>query len=194
MSISALATDSTAYVPLRLRGKPVLTRVLAVLAASMFLAACSWISVPLLSVPMTMQTFGVTLVGALFGWRLGAASVLLWLGEAALGMPVLSAGSAGPAYMMGPTGGYLVAFVIAAALVGWCAERGVTSWGLVSSFGLMVVANALILLVGAAWLAHFVGPHKAIALGITPFIVGGLLKAALATGAIEAARLHLPFR
>jgi biotin transport system substrate-specific component len=147
--------------------------------------------VPMVPVPITMQTFGVAIVGGLFGWRLGTAAVLAWLVEAGLGIPVLSNGASGLAYMMGPTGGYLLAFPIAAALIGWLAERGFTTRSLLLSFGIMFAAHCLILAIGAAWLGTFVGHHKAIALGVTPFLLGSFLKAALATTSIEAARRHI---
>ena len=191
MSIAALPRTVPAYVPLRLARQSLAVRTLAVLAATGFLAACSWIAVPMLPVSITMQTFGVTVVGAMFGWRLGAFAVLAWLAEAAIGMPVLTNGAAGLAYMAGPTAGYLVAFPLVAALVGWAAERGVTVRSLAYSFSLMLLANALILAIGAGWLAVLVGPNKAVALGVTPFLIGGLLKSGLAAALVEAARRHL---
>lgn len=193
MSVSAVATSPAIYVPLRLTRQSLALKTLAVLLATAFLAACSWISVPMVPVPMTMQTFGVTVVAALFGWRLGMLAVLAWLVEAAAGLPVLTAGHSGPAYMMGPTAGYLVAFVVVAIVVGWCAERGLTARSIVVSVVVMAAANLLILAIGAAWLVTFVGLNKAIPLGVTPFLIGGLLKSALASSCIEAARRHLPF-
>ena len=192
MSIAAVAIAPRAYVPLQLAGRPLWTKFAAVAGATLFLAVCSWITVPLVPVPVTMQTFGVTLVGAVFGWRLGAIAVLAWLVEAVMGLPVLAGFASGFAHFTGPTGGYLIAFPITAALVGFCAERGMTVRNLGLSVALMLVANALILLLGAAWLAEFVGSDKAVMLGVTPFLLGGGLKAALATATIEAARRHLP--
>ena len=91
--MNAPAMTSTTFVPLRLAGRPLAVKVAAVFLGSLFLAASSWIEVPMFPVPMTMQTFAVTLVGALYGWRLGLATVLAWLGEAALGAPVLAGGA-----------------------------------------------------------------------------------------------------
>lgn len=194
MSVSALPSTAKPYVPFRLAQRPVLFKAGAVVAATGVLALCSWISVPMVPVPVTMQTFGVTLVAALFGWRLGTAAILAWLAETALGLPVLSAGHAGLPYMMGPTGGYLVSFVLTGLLLGAAAERGMTARPLTGAFLVMLAANAMILAVGAVWLAAFVGFDKAIALGVTPFLLGGVLKSALAACAIEAARRHLPLR
>lgn len=192
MSVSALPSNAKPYVPFRLAQRPALFKAGAVVAATAVLALCSWISVPMVPVPVTMQTFGVTLVAALFGWRLGTAAILAWLAEAALGLPVLSAGHAGLPYMMGPTGGYLVSFVLTGLLVGAAAERGMTARPLMGAFLVMLAANAMILAVGAVGLAAFVGFDKAIALGVTPFLLGGVLKSGLAACAIEAARRHLP--
>ena len=194
MSVSALPPISKPYVPFRLGRRSVPFKAVAVLSATGVLAACSWIAIPMVPVPVTMQTFGVTLVAALFGWRLGTLAILAWLAEAALGLPVLASGGAGLWHMVGPTGGYLVSFLLTGLLVGAAAERGLTTRNLAWGLAVMVAANAMILAVGAAWLATFVGAEKAIALGVTPFILGGLLKAALAACGLEAARRHLPVR
>ena len=191
MTTAALPKPRPIYVPLRLSRQSIGLRVAAVAGATLFLAICSWITVPMVPVPLTMQTFGVTVVGALFGWRLGFAAVAAWLIEGALGLPVFTGGTAGLAHMVGPTGGYLASFPIVAALVGLCAERGMTARTLWLSFAVMLVANLLILVMGAAWLAAFTGVEAAITLGVTPFLIGGVLKAALASAAIEAARRHI---
>lgn len=191
MTTAALPKQRPVHVPLRLTRRSSGVKIAAVAAATLVLAICSWISVPMVPVPLTMQTFAVTVVGALFGWRLGFAAVMAWLVEGALGLPVFSAGSAGLAHMMGPTGGYLASFPIVAALVGLCAERGMTARSLWLSFAVMLGANLLILVMGAAWLSAWVGMQAAIARGFTPFILGGVLKAALASAAIEVARRHI---
>jgi biotin transport system substrate-specific component len=95
---------------------------LAVLGA-LLLTVAAYIKVPFWPVPLTMQTFVVLVVGAAYGARLGAATVTLYLAEGAAGLPVF-AGGGGLAYMAGPTGGYLVGFLAAAAVIGWLAERG----------------------------------------------------------------------
>ena len=88
--------------------------------------------------------------------------------------------------MAGPTGGYLVAFLATAALVGWTADRGWLARSIPIALAIMIAANAFILAVGAFWLALFVGPTTAFAQGVLPFLVGGLVKAALAAGLVEA--------
>ena len=140
-------------------------------------------------VPMTMQTFAVTLIGALYGWRLGTITVLTWLGEAALGFPVLAGGASGVAYFFGPTGGYLVAFPIAAAIVGWLAEQGWTAKGsFYRNLAAMLIGCAFILAFGGIWLAAMIGVPSAIEYGVVPFVLGGILKAVLATVSVEATR------
>jgi biotin transport system substrate-specific component len=186
--MSGAATLPSTFVPLRLSDRTFVLKALAVMFGTLFLASASWIEVPMVPVPMNMQTFAVTLVGALYGWRLGTITVLAWLGEAMLGLPVLSGGAGGPAHFVGPTAGYLAAFPIAAMLVGFLAERGWTVGNMVRSFGVMLLGNALILALGASWLATLIGWEQAVVLGVTPFLMGAALKSGLAVGAVEASR------
>ena len=186
---TASTAATNAFVPLRLTGRPLALKTVAVLLGTLFLAASSWIEVPMFPVPMTMQTFAVTLIGALYGWRLGAVTVLAWLVEGAVGFPVLAGGAAGLAHFAGPTGGYLAAFPLAAALVGFLAERGWTAEGkLFKSFVAMLLGNAFILAFGGAWLAAMIGVSDAIQFGVVPFILGAIVKSALATASVEATR------
>lgn len=145
-----------------------------------------WVSakvhVPFWPVPQTLQSLAVLAIGAAFGWRLGAATVLLYLAEGALGLPVFSGTperGIGVAYMMGPTGGYLLGFVLAAAVAGWFAEKGFDRT-FPRMFVAMLVAAVVVHVPGALWLAQFVGYDKALELGFLPFVWGDLLKVALA--------------
>jgi biotin transport system substrate-specific component len=176
-----------AFVPFRLDERSLGVKIAAVMLGTLFLAAASWVEVPMVPVPVNMQTFAVTLVGALMGWRLGAITVLAWLGEAAIGMPVLSGGAGGAMHFVGPTGGYLVAFPIVAALVGYLAERGWTRLHVLVTFAVMLAGNALILAIGATWLGAMIGFEGAILHGVTPFIAGAVLKSALAVATVELA-------
>jgi biotin transport system substrate-specific component len=181
-------SSSTAVLaPRRLADLSPVYQLLAVLLGTGFLTLGSWVQVPMFPVPMTMQTFAVTLVGALYGSRLGGLTVLAWLGEALLGMPVLAGGTGGLAPFVGPTAGYLFAFPVIAVLVGVLAERGWTAkpW---MSFAVMCLGNALCLAIGACWLATLVGVEKAWMAGVAPFILGGVLKSALGASSIEIAR------
>lgn len=158
-----------------------LRAVLLAVAGSALLALSAKIQVPFWPVPMTMQTYVVLVLGMALGSRLGAATVALYLAEGATGLPVFAGTpekGLGLAYMMGPTGGYLLGFLVAATLVGWLAERG---WdrGWSRALGAMVVGHAAIFLFGLAWLATFVGPEKAMALGLTPFWAATIAKTLL---------------
>jgi len=161
-------------------------RVVLVIMGTVLLAASAWIEVPMVPVPMTMQTFAVVLIGALYGWRLGGATVAAYLAEGAVGLPVFAGGAAGAAHLIGPTGGYLLAFVAVAAAVGWCAERGLAKH-VVSAFGVMLAGHLAILALGVSWLATLTGMElqQAIAVGATPFLFGMVLKSALAAACLR---------
>jgi biotin transport system substrate-specific component len=148
-------------------------------AGTLLLALCSWIEVPMVPVPINMQTFGVALIGALYGWRLGAITIIAWLAQAAVGMPVLSGGAAGVHHFIGPTAGYLFALPLAGALTGRLTEQGWNGKRPVLAFVAMVLGNAVCLTLGAAWLATGIGLEQAITYGVIPFLVGAILKSAL---------------
>lgn len=141
-------------------------------------------SVPFWPVPMTLQTLAVLVIGAAYGRNLAVATVLFYLAQGAAGLPVFSAGG-GLAYLFGPTGGYLFAFALAAGIAGWAADRG---WDRspFKLFGAMLAATAVILVVGAAWLAVLLGVEKALQFGVGPFIVTDIVKAALASAIVPA--------
>ncbi len=141
------------------------------------LAASSHLAIPMVPVPITLQTLAVTVIGAAYGWRLGVLTVLIWLGLAALGLPVLS-GSAGLSAFAGPTAGYLVAFPFAAGLTGWLAARGWDARRPVMAFVALVAGNALCLALGWSWLALNIGAQSALVHGVLPFIPGALIKSA----------------
>lgn len=152
----------------------------AVLFGTVFLALASYIEVPMIPVPVNMQTFAVTLIGAVYGWRLGTATIVAWLVEGAIGLPVLSGGAAGARHFVGPTAGYLFAFPLVGALTGWLTERGWNGNRLWLAFVSMLLGNVLCLVLGAAWLSDAIGVERAIVHGVTPFLIGGALKSALA--------------
>jgi biotin transport system substrate-specific component len=157
--------------------------VLAVIG-SLLLWASAKIQVPFWPVPMTMQPMVVLLIGALYGPALGVATVLLYLAEGAVGMPVFAGTPArgiGLPYMLGPTGGYMVGWLFAAALAGWTVAR--TRRPLLVLLGL-TASMALIYLFGFAWLAGAIGIEQAFAGGIVPFVPGDLIKIGLATAIV----------
>lgn len=161
-----------------------------IVAGTLVLTLASQISVPMVPVPITMQTFAVTMIGALYGWRLGTLTVLAWLAEAMVGLPVLAGLKSGIAPFIGPTAGYLVAFPIMALLVGFVTEKGVTGERPVAGFLLHLVANLLCLALGWIWLAGMIGAEKAWIAGVAPFIVGAALKSALAASVLKAVSLR----
>ncbi|MCJ9673626.1 MULTISPECIES: biotin transporter BioY [unclassified Neorhizobium] len=172
--------------PFRLVERSLPAKILFVLAGTLVLAIASRIAVPMVPVPITMQTFAVTMIGALYGWRLGALTVLAWLGEAALGAPVLAGGAGGIAVFAGPTAGYLFSFPVIAAVAGWLAERGWSGRRILASFSAHLIANLLCLALGWAWLAALIGAEKALWAGVAPFILGAALKSGLAAAVLAA--------
>lgn len=152
---------------------------------SILIALLAQLEIPLQPVPITGQTFGVLLVGALLGSRLGAVATLTYLGWGSIGLPVFAGGSSGLARLAGPTGGYLLGFVVAAFMVGWLSERGWDRRVLTTALA-MLLGTCLIYLPGIAWLSQFVGPHRVLQLGLTPFLIGDLLKVVLAALALPA--------
>ncbi|GLS30714.1 biotin transport system substrate-specific component [Mesorhizobium albiziae] len=159
-------------------------QVLLVLAGSALLALAAKITVPFWPVPMTLQTLAVFLIAATYGRNLAVATVLAYLVEGAMGLPVFATG-AGLAYMAGPTGGYLAGFVVAAAVVGHAVDRGLDR-NIFVLFGVMMLGEVAILALGAAWLAVLMGGEKALAFGVGPFIVTDVMKIALAAAIVRA--------
>ena len=159
---------------------------LAILGSAL-VAVCAQVNVPMVPVPMTLQTLAVLAIGGAYGSRLGAATLALYALEGAVGLPVFAQLKAGPAILMGPTGGYIVGFIAAAGLVGFLAERGFDR-NVIKMFGAMLMGAAVLYIPGLAWLSTFVGGFaKAVEFGLTPFIAGDLVKAALAALAFPAA-------
>ena len=138
------------------------------------------IPLPFTPVPITGQTFAVLLAGAALGSRRAFLSQALYLAEGAAGLPVFAGGASSIAHLLGPTGGYLWSYPLAAALVGWLVERGASrnTWKLA---GTLVLADAMILISGSVWLHHFfhVPYREALLLGFYPFAIGDTLKVAL---------------
>lgn len=177
---------SVSFSPLDLESRSPALRIAAVAFGTLVLAISSQIVVPMIPVPITLQTLIVPLIGALYGWRLGAVTVLAWLGQAMIGLPVLAGGAGGIHHFVGATAGYLAAFPIIAALTGYFAERG---WNksIILSFTSFLAANAICLALGALWLSGAIGIEKAVAFGVTPFLVGAVIKSALGAAILKAA-------
>lgn len=139
-------------------------------------------------VPVTGQTFAVLLVGGALGFRRGVASTLLYLILGLVGLPVFSGGGHGAEVILSGRGGYILGFILAAAIVGRLAELG---WdrNLLGSIGAMLFGSAAIYAIGVPWLAYVSGQSLdgAVATGLTPFLLGDVLKVALAAVAFPAA-------
>jgi biotin transport system substrate-specific component len=169
--------------------RPLVRQAILAVFGSLLLWASAKAQVPMWPVPMTMQSFVVLVIGMGYGSRLGAATVGLYLLQGALGLPVFAGTpekGIGLAYMMGPTGGYLVGFLLAAAVVGWLAERG---WDRTLSLAVvaMVIGTILLFVPGILWLAALIGFSKAVAAGVTPFLLASVVKLALAAAVMPLA-------
>lgn len=164
--------------------------VLLAIAGSIALFVSAKIQVPFYPVPITMQTFMVLTIGMAFGWRLGGATVLLYLAEGAAGLPVFAGTpekGIGIAYMLGTTGGYLVGFLVSAIVVGWLAEK---RWdrNIFTTLAAMVIGTAIIFAFGNAWLGSVIGWDKPILeFGLYPFLAGAAFKIVLAAAVLPAA-------
>lgn len=174
------------------RGNSLLRDAVLVVLGSALLTLAAKLQVPFWPVPLTMGTVAVLLIGAAYGCRLAAATVGLYLLEGALGLPVFARG-AGLAYMAGPTGGYLVGYLLAAALLGLAADRGVLR-GLPGMVLALFLADALIFALGFGWLATLIGPARAWAGGVLPFLPGDALKIALVAALLRAGWMWAPQR
>lgn len=174
----------------------ILPRIGLVLAGTALLTLSAKVTVPMWPVQMSLQTLAVLVVGATLGLRLGTVTVLAYLAQGAAGLPVFQgtpAQGVGLAYMVGPTGGYLVGFVVMAALAGWAADRG---WGRnpLRMGAAMLTGEVVMLALGATWLGVIFGAERAFALGVGPFLAGDLVKLVLAVwivwGLSEVLRRH----
>jgi biotin transport system substrate-specific component len=167
-----------------------LTDALLVVGGTAFVALAAQVSIKLgfTPVPLTGQTFAVLLVGAALGSTRGALSLLLYLVVGVAGVPVYADHRHGWSVFSGATGGYIVGFVVAAALTGWLAER---SWDkrFSSSISAMLTGSVVIYVCGVAWLHHYLGVNWSTTLddGLYPFVPGDMLKVYLAAAALPGA-------
>jgi biotin transport system substrate-specific component len=165
-----------------------LTDALLVIAGSIVVALFAQVSIPLsfTPVPLTGQTFAVLLVGAALGSKRGASSLALYTLEGVIGLPVFAGWTSGLAKLIGPTGGYLIGFIVAAYVIGLLAERGLDrNWR--TALVPFLIGTLVIYLFGATWLAYFLGLADALALGVLPFLIGDAIKLILAAIALSSA-------
>ncbi len=161
----------------------ILRNITLAVAGSALLAISAKISLPFYPVPMTLQTLVVLALGMIYGWKLGGATILLYLAEGAFGMPVFSGTpekGMGLVYMMGGTGGYLFGFFLAATLTGYLAERGWDRNTVTTAFA-MLFGNIMIYIPGLLWLGTLYGWDKPIfEWGLIPFIFADIVKLVIA--------------
>ncbi len=144
---------------------------LQVICGSLFIGLCAQIKIPLpfTPVPLLGATFSTLLVGSLLGSRKGALAALLYVIEGSLGLPMWAGGAAGFLHLMGPTGGYRIAYILQAYLAGWFVERQSNIRFIRTSVALFL-SCCLQMSVGALWLGYFVGLKNILIMGFLPFI------------------------
>jgi len=175
-----LQQKSPSFLAVAVWPQPSLIRdLIMVLTGSWLIALTAQLSFSIGPVPITGQTVGVLLVGALLGSRRGAASVLAYLAQGFAGLPVFAGGMATTAVLAGPTAGFLLGFLPAAFVIGWLCERG---WDrrVETAVIAMLLGNLLIYAFGLPLLSRFVGWDQVLPLGLIPFIPGDILKIVLA--------------
>jgi biotin transport system substrate-specific component len=168
------------------------TDIALVVAGAALVAVLAQVAVPLWPVPVTGQTLAVLLVGAGLGAARGAASLSLYALLGALGLPIYSDASSGWSVLLGPTGGYIIGFIASAAIVGWAAER---SWdrGWYKPIITFIGGSLVVFAFGLPWLAVALGQlglpndlQSVLIAGFYPFIIGGVIKAAIAAALLPA--------
>lgn len=169
-----------------------LSDIALVVAGTALVAVLAQVAIPLWPVPVTGQTLAVLLVGASLGAARGAASLSLYAILGAIGLPIYSDSSSGWSVLLGPTGGYIIGFIVSAAVVGWAAER---SWdrGWYKPIITFVGGSLVVFAIGLPWLAVSLGQlglpndlQSVLIAGFYPFIIGGLIKAAIAAALLPA--------
>lgn len=177
----------------RVFSRSIAVDVVLVAAGAALTAIAAQIAVPLWPVPITGQTLAVILVGLTLGAVRGGLSMVLYAVLGIVGLPVFSDTSSGWNVVAGPTGGYIIGFIFAAVLTGWLAQR---SWDRkwLSAFIATLAGTIITFVIGLPWLAAYLGAvgapndlQSVLMAGFYPFIIGGLIKAALGAGIISAA-------
>lgn len=167
-----------------LQRKSTIRYLMLAFAGSLLITLLARVAIPLpfSPIPFTGQTLAVLLVGALFGSRLGAMTVAFYVGQGLMGLPVFAMG-AGPAYVFGPTGGYLFGMIAAAYITGWFAERG---WdrSMLKATVAMAAGSVAIYACGLVWLSQYIGTSSLLAAGFYPYIITDLLKIGVAASAL----------
>ncbi len=160
-----------------------------VLGASIIIALFAPISIPLpfTPVPIGTQCQVILLLSCFLGSKRAALAVMTYLFQGAMGLPVFAGGAAGILTLVGPRGGYLLGYLIAAFITGFLMERAIKRTPS-KAFAAMGLGNLIVYLFGLPWLAHYVGWQGALVLGMFPFLIGDLLKLVLATRFLKSLR------
>jgi len=172
----------------RLISRSILTDVMLVAGGAALTGLLAQVTVPLWPVPITGQTLAVLLVGSTLGALRGVLSMVLYAVLGVVGVPWFSDASAGLHVVAGPTGGYIIGFILAAGLTGWLAQR---SWDrkVLGAFVSFMAGTGVTFAIGLPWLAASLGLtfEQTLQSGLYPFLVGGVIKALLAAGIIPLA-------
>ena len=150
---------------------------LQVLCASLFIGLCAQIKIPLYftPVPLTGQTFAVILIASTLSRQKALLATVLYLMEGSLGLPVFAGGACGVHRLLGPTGGYLLAYPLQAYLISYCMEKQ-KAMHFFKTMAVLVSSCCIQLGIGTLWLSGFVGSNHALMMGFYPFVPGELLK------------------
>ncbi|BBM50657.1 biotin transporter BioY [Leptotrichia wadei] len=160
--------------------KETFKNILLVLGGVAFLSIMSQILIPLpyTPVPISLGTFGVTLMALLYGRKLGTATILSYVVAGSLGAPIFAGGKAGS--LFSPTGGYILGYIVATIILGYLADRGVTK-SYVKTILSLILSSAIILTLGSLVLSLFVPGKNAFMIGVLPFLPGDALKSTTVT-------------
>ena len=184
--MSSTVLRGTPIIDALVPGAGVLRDTALVVGGASLTAVCAQISIPWQPVPFTLQTMSVMLCGLALGSKRGALSQLLYVSAGVAGLPIFEGGKFGMHILMGATGGYLLAFSIVAALLGFLAEKGWTR-SVPKTAAAMLVGDGLVLAFGAVWLSAFIGGRAAFEHGVAPFLVAEILKAVIVIVALPSA-------
>ncbi len=167
-------------VKIEAKEKETFKNILLVLGGVAFLSIMSQVLIPLpyTPVPISLGTFGVTLMALLYGRKLGTATILSYVAAGSLGAPIFAGGKAGS--LFSPTGGYILGYIVATIILGYLADKGVTKSYVKTILSLML-SSAIILTLGSLVLSLFVPGKNAFMIGVLPFLPGDALKSTTTT-------------
>ena len=167
-------------VKIEAKEKETFKNILLVLGGVAFLSIMSQVLIPLpyTPVPISLGTFGVTLMALLYGRKLGTATILSYVAAGSLGAPIFAGGKAGS--LFSPTGGYILGYIIAVVILGYLADKGVTKSYVKTILSLML-SSTIILTLGALQLSLFLPGKNAFMIGVLPFLPGDALKSTTVT-------------